>query len=81
MTPCFLLLFFNCLPQTRLEEVWRDLETLLHIIKDVDKAELVVDCGIDFKVSVPPATLRKRNLELGSDVCLLIKTRALHVLA
>jgi molybdate transport system ATP-binding protein len=54
---------------------------IVHIIKDVDKAELVVNCGIDFKVSVTPATLRELNLELGSDVYLLIKARALHVLA
>jgi molybdopterin-binding protein len=54
---------------------------ILHIIKDVGKGEIVVDCGIDLKVSITPATLRKLNLELGSDVYLLIKARALHVLA
>jgi molybdate transport system ATP-binding protein len=55
--------------------------SIRHIIRDVDATELVVDCGIDFKVSVTQAALRKLNLELGTDVYLLIKARALHVLA
>jgi molybdopterin-binding protein len=53
---------------------------VVNVIKDVDKAELVVDCGTDFKVSITPATIRTLNLEMGSDVYLLIKARALHVL-
>lgn len=51
------------------------------IIKDVDRAELVVDCGVDFKVSITPATVRILNLEAGNNVYLLIKARAMHVLA
>jgi molybdate transport system ATP-binding protein len=51
------------------------------ILCDIDRTELVVDCGIDFKVSVTSAAVRKLNLEVGSDVYLLIKARALHVLA
>jgi molybdate transport system ATP-binding protein len=51
------------------------------IIADVDKTELVVNCGIDFKVSVTRAAIRKLGLEIGSDVYLLIKARALHLLA
>ncbi len=52
-----------------------------HIIRDVDKTELVVFCGIDFKVSVTQAAVRALGLEAGSKVYLLIKARALHVLA
>jgi len=52
-----------------------------HILLDVDKTELVVDCGVDFKVSVTAAAIRKLGLVIGSDVYLLIKARALHVLA
>jgi molybdate transport system ATP-binding protein len=54
---------------------------IVRVIKDLDKTELVVDCGIDFKVSVTPATIHKLSLEPGSDVYLLIKARAFHVLA
>jgi len=52
-----------------------------HIISDVDKTELVVFCGVDFKVSITPATVRILQLEVGSQVYLLIKARALHLLA
>jgi molybdopterin-binding protein len=52
-----------------------------HIIRDVDRTELVVFCGIDFKVSVTQAAVRALSLEVGSKVFLLIKARALHVLA
>jgi molybdate transport system ATP-binding protein len=52
-----------------------------NIIRDLDKTELVVFCGIDFKVSVTQAAIRALNLEVGSNVYLLIKARALHVLA
>jgi molybdate transport system ATP-binding protein len=52
-----------------------------NIFRDIDKAELQVFCGIDFKVSVTPATVRILNLEIGSPVYLLIKARAIHMLA
>jgi molybdate transport system ATP-binding protein len=52
-----------------------------NIIRDVDKTELVVFCGVDFKVSVTRAAVRALSLEVGSKVYLLIKARALHVLA
>jgi molybdate transport system ATP-binding protein len=52
-----------------------------HIIRDIDKTELVVFCGISLKVSVTQAAVRKLKLEVGSRVYLLIKARALHVLA
>jgi molybdate transport system ATP-binding protein len=54
---------------------------IVSIINDLDKAELVVDCGVDFKVSITPATVRMLNLEVGNNIYLLIKARALHVLA
>jgi len=52
-----------------------------NIFRDIDKAELQVFCGIDFKVSITPATVRILNLEIGSQVYLLIKARAIHLLA
>jgi molybdate transport system ATP-binding protein len=54
--------------------------TIRHIISDIDKTELVVSCGIDFKVSITPATVRALSLEVGSTVYLLIKARAVHLL-
>ncbi|MBP1607854.1 MAG: cysA 1 [Acidobacteria bacterium] len=54
---------------------------IVGIITDPDKAELIVDCGVDFKVSVTPATVRILKLEMGNNIYLLIKARALHVLA
>jgi molybdate transport system ATP-binding protein len=52
-----------------------------HIISEIDKTELVIFCGINLKVSVTPAAVRELKLEVGSSVYLLIKARALHVLA
>jgi len=51
------------------------------MITDLDSVEIVANCGIDFKVSVTKAAVRKLDLEVGSDVYLLIKARAMHVLA
>ncbi|HSW40209.1 MAG TPA: ABC transporter ATP-binding protein [Acidobacteriota bacterium] len=51
-----------------------------HIIRGADKAELVVCCGVDFRVSVMPATLRILDLAPGCTVHLLIKAQAVHVL-
>jgi molybdate transport system ATP-binding protein len=50
------------------------------IINDVGKTELVVFCGIDFKVSITPGAVRQLLLEEGSTVFLLIKARAIHLL-
>jgi molybdate transport system ATP-binding protein len=55
--------------------------TITTILRDFNKAELVVNCGIDLKVSVTPATVRILQLEIGTQVYLLIKARALHLLA
>jgi molybdate transport system ATP-binding protein len=52
-----------------------------HVIRDADKTELVVFCGIDFKVSVTRAAVRILGLEVGSKVYLLIKARAVQVFA
>jgi molybdate transport system ATP-binding protein len=67
------------LTQTSARNVLRG--NIRRIIRDVDKTELVVACGIDIKVSVTLAAVRKLELEVGSNVYLLIKARALHVLA
>lgn len=52
-----------------------------HVIRDADKTELVVDCGVDFKVSITAATIRALGLQPGTRVYLLIKARAIHLLA
>jgi len=51
------------------------------VITEVETVEIVANCRIDFKVSVTRAAVRHLHLEVGSDVYLLIKARALHVLA
>ncbi len=51
-----------------------------HVICDTDKTELVVDCGVDFKVSITAAAIRDLGLSPGSNVFLLIKARAIHLL-
>jgi molybdopterin-binding protein len=51
------------------------------IILDADKAELVVSCGVDFKVSITPATVRILDLETGMEIYMLIKARAVYLLA
>jgi len=52
-----------------------------HILRDFDRVELVVSCGVDFKVNVTQATVRILGLEVGTEVYLLIKARAVHQLA
>jgi molybdopterin-binding protein len=47
---------------------------------EVDKTELVVSCGVDFKVSITRAAVRQLGLEVGTTVFLLIKARAIHLL-
>lgn len=51
------------------------------IILEADKAELVVSCGVDFKVSITPATIRVLDLKEGTEIYMLIKARAVHLLA
>jgi molybdate transport system ATP-binding protein len=67
------------LGQTSARNVLRG--SVRRIITEVDATELVVDCGVDVKVSVTRAAVRQLGLEVGSEVYLLIKARALHVIA
>jgi molybdate transport system ATP-binding protein len=66
------------LGQTSARNVLRG--TLRRIIADVDATGLIVDCGVEFNVSVTRAAVRKLGLEVGSTVYLLIKARAVQVL-
>jgi molybdate transport system ATP-binding protein len=52
-----------------------------HMIFDTNKTELVVFCGVDFKVSITSATVKDLNLQAGKEVYLLVKARALHILS
>ncbi len=52
-----------------------------HMISDSDITELVVSCGVDFKVSITSAAVRALGLEIGKKIYLLIKARAFHILA
>ncbi len=54
--------------------------SIKNIISAPDRTELVVDCGIDFKVSITSATVRALKLEIGTKVFLLVKARAFHIL-
>jgi molybdate transport system ATP-binding protein len=51
-----------------------------HIVREIDKTELVVFCGINLKVAITQAAVRELKLEVGGQVYLLIKARSLHVL-
>jgi molybdate transport system ATP-binding protein len=51
------------------------------IIRDTEKTELVVECGVDFKVSLTAGTIETLGLRAGSRVYLLIKARACHLLS
>jgi molybdate transport system ATP-binding protein len=67
------------LTQTSARNVLRGV--IRHIFSDIDKTELVVFCGISLKVSITQAAVRQLQLNEGSQVYLLIKARALHMLA
>ncbi len=54
--------------------------TIRDILSDIDKTELVVHSGIDFKVSITQAAVRELELKAGGTVYLLIKARAVHLL-
>jgi molybdate transport system ATP-binding protein len=51
-----------------------------NIFRDGDKTSLVVNCGVDFKVSVTPAAARILDLTAGSRVFLLFKAWTVHIL-
>ena len=50
------------------------------IFREGDKTSLVVNCGVDFKVSVTPAADRLLGLTDGSRVFLIFKAWAVHIL-
>lgn len=54
--------------------------TIRHIQRDAEKTELVVNCGIDFKVSITAGTITALQLATGKRVYLLMKARAFHLL-
>lgn len=51
------------------------------IIRDADKTELLISCGVDFKVSITPATIRILELTAGAEIHMLIKARSIHFLS
>ncbi|MGH7886034.1 MAG: molybdenum ABC transporter ATP-binding protein [Thermodesulfobacteriota bacterium] len=54
--------------------------SIKYIIQDTGETELIVDCGVDFKVSITTETVKTMELNIGEIVYLLIKARACHVL-
>jgi molybdate transport system ATP-binding protein len=54
--------------------------TVRRVVRDAENSELVVDCGIDFKVSITPAAVQSMGLGAGARVYLLVKARAIHLL-
>jgi molybdate transport system ATP-binding protein len=69
----------ECLTQTSARNVLRGY--VRRIINEAGKAELVISCGVDFKVSITPATIRMLNLEIDAEIYMLIKARSIHFLA
>lgn len=55
--------------------------TVKTISTEGENAELVVCCGVDFKVSVTSGSVAGLSLSPGAGVYLLIKARAFHLLA
>ncbi len=51
------------------------------MIPDGSKMELVVDCGVDFKVSITRQAVMSLSLQPGAVVYLLIKASACHTLS
>ncbi|MBN2318352.1 MAG: molybdenum ABC transporter ATP-binding protein [Acidobacteria bacterium] len=74
-----IILSRECLTQTSARNVLKGI--VRRIILETDKAELVVSCGVDFKVSITPATIRILDLKVGTEIYMLIKARAVHLLA
>ena len=54
--------------------------SIKNIISAPARTELVVACGIDFKVSITSATVRALKLKIGTRVFLLVKARAFRIL-
>ncbi len=51
------------------------------IMRLPEQTELIVDCGVEIKVSVTAGTLTALELREGAEVFLLIKARAVHVVS
>lgn len=51
------------------------------IMRLPEQTELLVDCGVEIKVSVTAGTITALDLREGSEVFLLIKARAVHVVS
>ena len=52
-----------------------------NIFRDGDRVNLLVNCGVDFKVSVTPAAARMLELAAGSRTFLIFKAWTVHILA
>jgi molybdate transport system ATP-binding protein len=53
--------------------------TIREVVCLPEQTELIVDCGLLFKVSVTAGTLAALDLRAGAQVFLLIKARAVHL--
>jgi molybdate transport system ATP-binding protein len=73
-----ILLARECVTQTSARNILAGVVT--HIIHDTDGVELVVECGVAFKVSITPITIKALQLEVGTNVYLLIKAKSFHLL-
>ena len=51
-----------------------------NIFRDGDRVSLVVNCGVDFKVSVTPAAARMLELTAGSRTFIIFKAWTVHIL-
>jgi molybdate transport system ATP-binding protein len=55
--------------------------TVKNVFIDREKAELIVSCGVNFKVSVTLGTVKALALHRGTKIYLLIKARACHFIS
>jgi molybdate transport system ATP-binding protein len=55
--------------------------TIKNMVHDGEKTELVIACGVNFKVSVTAGTINALDLQTGNKVYLLIKARSCHILS
>jgi molybdenum ABC transporter ATP-binding protein len=55
--------------------------TLKEILRDRERVDLVVACGVDMKVRVTPQAVAALELRPGSEVYLLIKASSCHLLS
>jgi molybdate transport system ATP-binding protein len=55
--------------------------TIRRIVQLPDQTELIVACGVELKVSITAGTVAVLDLRAGSEIFLLIKARAVHVVS